>query len=47
MEVSECFDFEPEPLDIQVMQVANFVRSNWGNRGPQVTLDDVARFHPQ
>jgi mono/diheme cytochrome c family protein len=30
--------------DIQVMQVANFVRSNWGNRGPQVTLDDVARL---
>jgi alcohol dehydrogenase (quinone), cytochrome c subunit len=33
--------------DIQVMQVANFVRSNWGNRGPQVTLDDVARLHPK
>ena len=30
--------------DIQVMQVANFVRSNWGNRGPEVTLDDVARL---
>jgi alcohol dehydrogenase (quinone), cytochrome c subunit len=33
--------------DIQVMQVANFVRSNWGNRGPQVTLDDVARLRPK
>jgi alcohol dehydrogenase (quinone), cytochrome c subunit len=30
--------------DIQVMQVANFVRSNWGNRGAQVTLDDVTRL---
>jgi alcohol dehydrogenase (quinone), cytochrome c subunit len=33
--------------DIQVMQVANFVRSNWGNRGPQVTLDDVTRLRPE
>jgi alcohol dehydrogenase (quinone), cytochrome c subunit len=32
--------------DIEVMQVANFVRSNWGNRGPQVTLQDVARLRP-
>jgi alcohol dehydrogenase (quinone), cytochrome c subunit len=32
--------------DIQVMQVANFVRSNWGNRGAQVTLDDVTRLRP-
>ena len=33
--------------DIQVMQVANFVRSSWGNRGPRVTLDDVAPLRPQ
>jgi mono/diheme cytochrome c family protein len=33
--------------DIQVMQVANFVSSNWGNRGPQVTLDDVTRLRPE
>lgn len=33
--------------DIEVMQVANFVRSNWGNRGPQVTLDDVASLRPK
>jgi mono/diheme cytochrome c family protein len=33
--------------DIQVMQVANFVRSNWGNRGPQVSLDDVAHLRPK
>ena len=32
--------------DLEVMQVANFVRSNWGNRGPQVTLDEVARLRP-
>ena len=32
--------------DIEVMQVANFVRSNWGNRGPQVTLNDVERLRP-
>ena len=33
--------------DIEVMQVANFVRSNWGNRGPQVTLSDVERLRPR
>jgi mono/diheme cytochrome c family protein len=33
--------------DIEVMQVANFVRSSWGNRGPQVTLADVARLRPE
>ena len=33
--------------DVQVMQVANFVRSSWGNRGPRVSLDDVARLRPQ
>ena len=32
--------------DIEVMQVANFVRSSWGNRGPQVTLAEVARLRP-
>jgi alcohol dehydrogenase (quinone), cytochrome c subunit len=32
--------------DVEVMQVTNFVRSNWGNRGSQVTLEDVARLHP-
>jgi mono/diheme cytochrome c family protein len=29
--------------DIEVLQVANFVRSSWGNRGAKVTLDDVER----
>ena len=33
--------------DIEVMQVANFVRSNWGNRGPQVTLEDVQSLRPR
>jgi len=32
--------------DIEVMQVANFIRSNWGNRGPQVTLKDVESLRP-
>jgi mono/diheme cytochrome c family protein len=32
--------------DIEVMQVTNFVRSSWGNRGPQVTLADVTRLRP-
>jgi mono/diheme cytochrome c family protein len=33
--------------DIEVMQVANFVRSNWGNRGPQVTMKDVESLRPR
>jgi alcohol dehydrogenase (quinone), cytochrome c subunit len=33
--------------DVEVMQVANFVRSSWGNRGPQVTLTDVACLRPE
>jgi len=33
--------------DIEVMQVANFIRSNWGNRGPQVTLKDVESLRPR
>jgi mono/diheme cytochrome c family protein len=33
--------------DIEVMQVANFVRSNWGNRWPQVTLKDVESLRPR
>ena len=33
--------------DLQVMQVANFVRSSWGNRGSRVKLDDVARLRPE
>jgi mono/diheme cytochrome c family protein len=32
--------------DVEVMQVANFVRSSWGNRGPQVSLSDVSRLRP-
>jgi mono/diheme cytochrome c family protein len=32
--------------DVEVMQVANFVRSSWGNRGPQTTLADVRRLRP-
>jgi len=32
--------------DLEVMQVANFIRSNWGNRGPKVTLRDVASLRP-
>jgi mono/diheme cytochrome c family protein len=32
--------------DVEVMQVANFVRSSWGNRGPQVTLADVTHLRP-
>jgi mono/diheme cytochrome c family protein len=32
--------------DIEVMQVANFVLSSWGNRGPRVTLKDVERLRP-
>ena len=30
--------------DVEVMQVANFVRSSWGNRGPPATLGDVSRL---
>ena len=30
--------------DIEVLQVANFVRSSWGNRGEKVTLEDVERL---
>jgi alcohol dehydrogenase (quinone), cytochrome c subunit len=30
--------------DVQVLQVANFVRSSWGNRGSKVQLQDVARL---
>jgi mono/diheme cytochrome c family protein len=33
--------------DIEVMQVANFVRLNWGNRGRQVTLKDVESLRPR
>jgi mono/diheme cytochrome c family protein len=29
--------------DVEVLQVANFVRSSWGNRGAKVTLEDVER----
>ena len=32
--------------DVEVMQVTNFVRTSWGNRGQQVTLEDVTRLHP-
>ena len=32
--------------DVEVMQVANFVRSSWGNRGPPVTVEDVSRLRP-
>jgi alcohol dehydrogenase (quinone), cytochrome c subunit len=30
--------------DVEVLQVANFVRSSWGNRGGKVTLEDVERL---
>jgi mono/diheme cytochrome c family protein len=33
--------------DLEVVQVSNFVRSSWGNRGTQVTLQDVARLRPE
>lgn len=33
--------------DVEVMQVANFVRSSWGNRGPGVVLEDVRRLRSQ
>jgi mono/diheme cytochrome c family protein len=33
--------------DVEVLQVANFVRSSWGNRGTQVQLQDVARLRPR
>ena len=33
--------------DIEVLEVANFVRSSWGNRGPQVTLKDVQSLRPR
>jgi alcohol dehydrogenase (quinone), cytochrome c subunit len=39
--------FEWRLSDIEVMQVANFVRSNWGNRGPQVTLKAVESLRPR
>jgi alcohol dehydrogenase (quinone), cytochrome c subunit len=32
--------------DIEIMQVANFVRSSWGNRGPRVNLQDVENLRP-
>jgi len=32
--------------DVEVLQVANFVRSSWGNRGTQVKLQDVGRLRP-
>jgi mono/diheme cytochrome c family protein len=32
---------------IQVLQVANFVRTSWGNRGSKAQLQDVARLSPQ
>ena len=32
--------------DIEVLEVANFVRSSWGNRGPEVTLKDVESLRP-
>jgi mono/diheme cytochrome c family protein len=33
--------------DVQVMQVANFVRSSWGNRGSGVALQDVRHLRSQ
>ena len=33
--------------DIEVMEVANFVRSSWGNHGQQVTLKDVESLRPR
>jgi mono/diheme cytochrome c family protein len=30
--------------DLEVLQVANFVRSSWGNRGSKAQLQDVARL---
>ena len=33
--------------DVQVMQVANFIRSSWGNRGTQVKLQNVADLRPR
>jgi alcohol dehydrogenase (quinone), cytochrome c subunit len=33
--------------DIEVMQVTNFVRGNWGNRAEEVTLADVTRLRPE
>jgi alcohol dehydrogenase (quinone), cytochrome c subunit len=32
--------------DVEVLQVANFVRSSWGNRGTPVKLPDVGRLRP-
>jgi alcohol dehydrogenase (quinone), cytochrome c subunit len=32
--------------DVEVMQVANFIRSSWGNQGHQVTLADVTHLRP-
>jgi mono/diheme cytochrome c family protein len=32
--------------DVEVLQVANFVRSSWGNRGSTVQLEDVAHLRP-
>ena len=33
--------------DLEVVQVANFVRSSWGNRGTPVALPDVAPLRPE
>jgi mono/diheme cytochrome c family protein len=33
--------------DVEVLQLANFVRSSWGNRGSPVTLQDVAGLRPE
>jgi mono/diheme cytochrome c family protein len=32
--------------DIEVLQVANFVRTSWGNRGTPIKLQDVASLRP-
>jgi alcohol dehydrogenase (quinone), cytochrome c subunit len=32
--------------DVEVLQVANFVRSSWGNRGTPAKLQDVGRLRP-
>jgi mono/diheme cytochrome c family protein len=33
--------------DLEVMQVTNFIRASWGNRGSEITLDEVARLRSQ
>jgi alcohol dehydrogenase (quinone), cytochrome c subunit len=33
--------------DVQVLQVTNFVRSSWGNRGPEAVMGEVTRLRPQ